>query len=144
MCSTGGVVDDSLQSSGKPDGPVNPPPPRQPWLLGVRVAIVNLALLFFLVSWPPRHDSPAAAGRASWPRPAAAAAAAEKELTLKDDDARQSGRAGRPPRQSRRRHRHRRRLAHSLMTLCAVSTLILLISVIVAISTWHPGGWPPL
>jgi len=30
------------------------------------------------------------------------------------------------------------------MTVCAVSTLIALLSVIVAITTWHPGGWPQL
>ena len=154
------MSDKDRQSHREPGDSGNSPPPRRPWLLGARLTLVKLVLVWFLMFWPPRYDSPAAARRASQPRPAAAAA--EKELTLKDDDPWQSGQGGRPPRRSRRRrlgHRHplpgplRRsrgrhrghgRLVHSLMTVCAVSTIIILLAVIVAISTWHPGGWPPL
>lgn len=85
---------------------VNPEVTQQPRLLAARLTLVKLVLVMFLMFWPPRYDSPAAAGRASRPLPPVAAE--EKELTLKDDDPWQSGRAGRPPRRSRRQ----RRLGH--------------------------------
>jgi hypothetical protein len=58
---------------------------------------------------------------------------------LKDDAARHNGRTARPP----RRNRRHRRLVHSLMTVCAFSTLIILLSLIASptIMAWHPGGW---
>ena len=145
------------QSHRQPGDSGNSPLPHQPWLLAARLILVKLALVMFLLFWPPRYDSPAAAGRAS--RPLLTVVPEEKEPTLKNDDALQSGRPVRPPRRSRRlgrrrplrgplrqsrgRHRGRKRLV-PLMTVCAVSTLIAVFSVIVAIMTWHPGGWQQL
>jgi hypothetical protein len=133
---------DGLQSHGQPGDSVNPPPPHRPRLLAARLALVKLALVWFLLFWPPRYDSPAAAGQASRPLPAAGPA--EKEFTLKDDGAGPRGRPDGSPRQNRRRHRGRGRLVHSLITVCAVSTIIALLAVVIPIATWHPGGWSPL
>ena len=85
----GVMSDKDRQSHREPGDSGNSPPPRRPWLLGARLTLVKLVLVWFLMFWPPRYDSPAAARRAGQPRPAAAAA--EKELTLKDDDPWQSG-----------------------------------------------------
>lgn len=130
---------DGLQSHGDS---VNPPPPHRPRLLAARLALVKLVLVWFLLCWPPRYDSPAAAGQASRPLPTMEAQ--EKEFTLKDDGAAQRGRPDGSPRQSRRRHRGRGRLVHSLVTVCAVSTIIALLAVVIPIATRHPGGWSPL
>ena len=113
--------------------------------LVIRLIVVKAALVVFLLFWPPRYDSLTAAKQASRLLPAAAAK--DKESTPNDNDAWQSGRAGRPLRQPRRRRRQgRRHLVHALMTLCAVSTLLVLLSVAAsqAIMTWHLGGWPQL
>jgi len=126
------VEDGRLQSHGDS---ANSPPPHWHWPLAVRLAFVKLILVTFLMFWKPRYESLSAARRASRPP---STAAGEEKVTLKDDGARQSGPAGRLP----RRNRHRRRLVYSLMTVSAVSTLIVLLAVIVTMMTWHPGGWP--
>jgi hypothetical protein len=133
---------DGLQSHGQLGDSVNPPPLHRPRLLAARLALVKLVLVWFLLFWPPRYDSPAAAGQASRPLPAMGAQ--EKEFTLKDDDPGQRRRPDGPPRQSRRRHRGRGRLVHSLITVCAVSTIIAFLAIVIPIATWHPGGWSPL
>ena len=140
MCSYIGM-DDVLQGHGHPGGSVNPPPPHRPRLLAARLALVKLVLVWFLLFWPPGYDSPAAARQAARPLPAAEA---ERESTLKDDDAGRRGQPDGPLRPSRRRHRGRGRLVHSLMTTGAVSTIIALLAVVIAIAASHPGGWPPL
>jgi hypothetical protein len=135
-------MDDALQGHGHPGGSVNPPPPHRPRLLAARLALVKLVLVWFLLFWPPGYDSPAAARQAA--RPLSAAGAEERESTLKDNDAGRRGRPDGPLRPSRRRHRGRGRLVHSLITAGAVSTIIVLLAVVIAIATAHPGGWPPL
>jgi hypothetical protein len=133
---------DGLQSHGQLGDSVNPPPLRRPRLLAARLALVKLVLVWFLLFWPPRYDFPAAAGQAS--RPLSAVGPEEKEFTLKDDGAGQRGRQDGSVRQSRRRHRGRGRLVHSLIRVCAVSTIIALLAIVIPIAIWHPGGWSPL
>lgn len=128
--------DDGLQSHGQPSDSVNPPPAHPPRLLAARLALAKLVLVWFLMFWLP---SLTAAGR-----PLRATGAEEKESTLKGDDAKQRGRPDALLRQSRRRHRGRGLLVHSLMTVCAVSTIIILLALVIPIATWHPGGWSPL
>ena len=109
---------------------------RRPRGIAVRLVPVNLAFLMFLLFWKPRYGSLAAAKRASR---SPSTVMGEEKVMLKDDAARHNGRTARPPRRTRRH----RRLVYSLMTVCAVSTLIILLSVISSptITAWHPGGW---
>lgn len=104
--------------------------------MAVRLVPVNLAFLMFLLFWKPRYGSLAAAQRASRPL---STVMGEEKVMLKDDAARYNGRTARPP----RRNRRHRRLVYSLTTVCAVSTLIILLSVIASptIMAWQPGGW---
>jgi hypothetical protein len=126
--------------------------------LRVRLTLVKAVHVMFLLLWRPRYDSLAAARRASGSLPTAGQ---DEEFTLKDEGACQSGQVGRPLRPSRRRRRlgrrhllprplrrskrrrrpGRRRPVYFLATAGAMSTLIVLLSVVVMIVTWHPGGW---
>lgn len=128
------MKDDGIRSPGQPGDSAKPLPMRRPRLLAARLALVKLALVWYLVVRPP---SLRAGGQSS--RPQSATGAEGKESAVKGNAAKRHGR-----RSGTRSYHGRRRLAHSLVRVCAASTAILFLLMVLAAMAWHPGGWPPL